>query len=34
MNILDKFSKNPQIPDFINSVQWEPSRSMRTDGQT
>jgi hypothetical protein len=31
LNFLDIFSKNPEISNFINSVQWEPSFSMKTD---
>jgi len=28
------FSKNTQIPNFINSINWEPSCSMRAGGGT
>jgi len=34
VSFLEIFSKNPQIPNLINSVQWKPNCSMRTDGQT
>jgi len=32
LNFLDKFSKNAQIPNFLNSINLEPSCSMRADG--
>jgi len=32
LNFLDRFSKNIQISNFMQTVQWEPSCSMQTDG--
>jgi hypothetical protein len=32
--IFDRFSKSPQISASLQSLQWEPSCSMWTDGQT
>jgi len=32
LNFLNIFSKNHQISNFMKTVQWEPSCSMRTDG--
>jgi len=34
LNVLDRCSKNIQIPNLLKSVLWEPSCSMRTDRQT
>jgi hypothetical protein len=34
LNFLEIFSKNTQIVNFVNIVQWEPNCSMRTDGRT
>jgi hypothetical protein len=31
--MLDRFSNNAQIPHFIQIRQWEPSCTLRTDGQ-
>jgi len=33
-NFLDKFSESIQMSYFMISIDWEPSCSMRTDGQT
>ena len=34
LNVLEIFSKNTQIVNFVNIVQWEPNCSMQTDGRT
>jgi len=34
LNFLGQFSENPKTPISLKSVQWEPSCSIRTDGQT
>jgi len=34
LDILDRFLKNIQIPNFMKSVQCEPRSSMLTNGQT
>jgi len=34
LNFIDRFSKSTQIPNLIESVQWELSCSMWTGRQT
>jgi len=33
LEFLDRFSKITQISNFMKTVEWEPSGSIRTDGQ-
>jgi hypothetical protein len=34
LNFRYRFSKNSRMSDFLKAVRWEPSCSVRTDGQT